>query len=311
MWKSKGTFLGLHKSDLGLSFSYKATSLSSGLSFTNGIDLSSGKTLWQRKLLEPYVESLEILNDSTILAFSAGLYIINLNDSGKGWDVGRVISTKKSDYNQDGATFVVGLMTGLIGVMIYSSIAGTSKVYNGIASNVLQENGEFYFSSANKLERYVLRNGNYLWSQPVDEKIASRSHLFKVDSLLCQINFGHALKNGVPKRHGKPFLATYDPATGQQLSIKMLENNKDFVTDHLVLDGKVYLLFNNSLEMYELVDHEFILRKKTTTTNQSKMVSFSPKNLYLHKDNRYVNPSGEQRANFIVDEDGGTATTRR
>lgn len=91
----------------------------------------------------------------------------------------------------------------------------------------------------------------------------------------------------------------------------MLENNKDFVTDHLVLDGKVYLLFNNSLEMYELVDHEFILRKKTTTTNQSKMVSFSPKNLYLHKDNRYVNPSGEQRANFIVDEDGGTATTRR
>lgn len=266
--------------------------------------------------MEPKVDDIQVLNDSTLLVFSSGLYLVNLNEQGKGWDAGKVMSATKTDYKKVAAAFIsvalVGALTGFVYPILipnsntYFTFAidvSSNNLYSNISSNVFQDNNEFYFGSANKLERYKL-NGTYLWSQPANENITSRSHLFKIDHKLCQINFGHALNYGIPKRYGKPFLATYDLATGQQLSIKMLENNKDFVIDYIIQDKRVYLLYKNSIEMHELEGYNFVLRKKTTTASHTKMQCFVPENLHLKKDNSFTSISHEQRANFVYNEDG-------
>lgn len=295
LWTSKGTLLDLPNPQLALTFSFSGNS-----STINGIDLATGKTLWQRKLLQPYVEGLQKLNDSTLMVFSSGLYIINLNDEGKGWDIRRVMSATKTDFNKVGGAFVLGLISGAL--TGFSYIPNPSSVYSDISSNVLQENNEFYFATANKLERYKI-NGTYLWSKPVNEKTASRSHLFKVGDKLCQINFGHAINYGIPKRYGKPFLATYDTETGEQLAIKMLENDKDFIVSHSIQNDKIYLLYKNALEMHELVGDEFILRQKTTMANQTKMYSFASKKLYIKNDTTYYALTNDSPTNFVVTEE--------
>src|SRR5690606_1196566 len=83
-----------------------------------GIDLITGKPIWQREISREYSwNDVFYLNDSILLIAAAGLHTLNIFD-GTGWDYNTI--TGKKDYTASaigtGLGIVAGLLTGTYAV---------------------------------------------------------------------------------------------------------------------------------------------------------------------------------------------------
>ena len=75
-----------------------------------GIDLKSGKVIWNRNVNREYGwNDVFYTNDSTMIVAAAGLHSININN-GQGWDYNTI--TGKKDYSGTAAANVIGVAAG-------------------------------------------------------------------------------------------------------------------------------------------------------------------------------------------------------
>ncbi len=87
----------------------------------------------------------------------------------------------------------------------------------GTHSNFLQSGDSLFVADADSIYCFdsIL---NLIWATPFPEGYGSKSHLERDGNRLLLQNFGVGFQNGYIGKSGKPFMATYDCQTGQQLS---------------------------------------------------------------------------------------------
>lgn len=195
-----------------------------------------------------------------------------------GWDrVSRIDSTRLLVVNDDvllfdaltGENYVYEAKTGvddvkgllLSGLAAFAgaavgAAAGSGIYYMPINQNVITklyaevirpDSLHYYFSD----RRSVVCLDSLLrpvWEHELPSKTAARSVLMADDSLLYMLNLGYGLRNGgQPTKMGRPFIGAFDLHTGRQRFMNMLTMKKDIVSDAMLTQRGIYMMFDDGL----------------------------------------------------------------
>ena len=235
---------------------YKFKNFSGITNTLQGIDLTNGDVLWNRELVREYGwNDVLSLNDSTLIVAASGLHAINLN-TGKGWDYYTV--TGQKDYTGTIAANAAGLALGILtGAFVVTT--GHDLVSN-IVSNVLMDDAFIYFASREKIA-CLTDEGVVKWTAPMPKDEISKSTLFQEDGILYMINNGFAYMNYRKIDYGSPFIAAFDAESGLQLFFSSIEGKKNQIKGFEIDMDTAFLVFDNKIAKYSLVDGSLILEK--------------------------------------------------
>jgi hypothetical protein len=250
-----------------------------------GIDIESGKKVWERKISrDDGWDNIYSLNDSIIIIYSNGFHTLNVND-GKGIDF--VSKTNYKNYTYLILTNTLGITLGILtGVFTYTY--GEPIVTSDIQSKILIDSSYLFYASKHNLYK-LNQDGTIVWNKKLNNKKISHSTLFKKDSIVYMINNGYAIKNGVKVNFGTPSLTAYNTYSGNQIFYSpFIEKKKkdDMILDYKVEKDEIVFLFKKSIARYSLIDGTFISDRNFNIKEYGDMVSFIEDNIY-HKDNLY------------------------
>lgn len=247
MWQIKSDMYYVNpKKQIGLG--YKYTGLTGNIHTLEGINLETGKTLWEKELNRGYGWNQIIkVNDDDLLIVAGGLHFINM-ENGLGWDY--ETKTGKKDYTETVAKNVGGLALGLL-TGTYVTSTGSNLVRD-IVSNVLQDSSTIYMASKEALVSINKNKGSINWSFPLPEDLTSKSSLIINDSSLVLINKGNAYFNNKLIDFGEPFLVNVNKTTGEQYYFKSLKETKSPIVDFKIENDSLTLIFKNQIANYNL-----------------------------------------------------------
>ncbi|MCE7060827.1 PQQ-binding-like beta-propeller repeat protein [Dyadobacter sp. CY343] len=258
----------------------------------HGINLQNGQSLWRRTFASEYGwENTNWLNDSTLMIVASGLHTLN-PATGQGWDMNRVSHSKKTDMGKVRMLVLGGVALGAMGGMLVPS--GTlSDVFLNISSNVLMEEQVLYYAAKNKISCQTLA-GERLWDTDLNEKTTSKSHIFRKGNTIYMINTGYAMKYGRPAALGKPYVAAFDAFNGKQLFHKEWFERKNYISDFLIQEDQMYLLYKDKVDIYRFSDEGLTQRFASRVDEDFKMRSFVSDQVFMKKDSAFVRLSYDQ-----------------
>ncbi len=302
LWISKGTAFKIFP-ELNRALCYNLQG--GGYKVMQGMDLESGKPVWSRNVPGIYGwENLQMLNDETALIKSSGLHLVNITD-GDGWDIDRVSHAEKVDMKQVGLALLTGVAMGAAGGGAYYGYGanGYTNMFLEISSNPVFDKDSVFFAAKNKISCHSV-DGKTLWSTELNDKLTSKSHLFKEGNVLYIVNHGYAMKFGLPARFGTPFIAAFDAATGQQLFMKVWGERKNYFTDYMVQGNELYLLFRDKLEIHEFSPVGLTKINTVDMQDGDRMHSFISDDLFSKKDSVCSQLSLDRTHYYILSEAG-------
>lgn len=211
-----------------------------------GIDMETGKLLWNRNLNREYGwNDVFYLNDSTLMVVSAGLHSININ-TGKGWDYDAI--TGKKDFSGMAATNAAGVALGLLtGTFLIST---GHDVLRDLVSNALVDSAYIYLASKEHLVKIDKHTGEVAWQFPFLNDWGSKSNIFMDTGSIYVLNFGFAYVGNKQVDFGKPFLAVVDRQTGTQKSFAIIDIEKDPIIGYRLVENDLYIMFRNRISKY-------------------------------------------------------------
>ncbi|KAA5532260.1 PQQ-like beta-propeller repeat protein [Taibaiella lutea] len=268
--------------DVSIGYIVKASGVSYQLV---GVDVKDISLKWERELKRDYYwDGLKYINDSTLLVSAAGLHSININ-TGKGWDYNAI--TGKKNYKTAAITTVAGITAGLLtGTYFYAT---DPDLLHGIVSNTLEDSSAFYYASKEELTKIDKVNGQVIWKFPFDENEASHSNIFLIDDRLIMINFGYAFLDNNTIGYGKPFIASFDKNTGNQIFVTDIGDKKNPIKSIFRKKESVLLLFNDSIAAYNINTGLRIGGNKIEKKKNEDLLFFLDNNIYYNV-NDSLNP---------------------
>jgi len=252
------------KYNIGVAYFYIAAGEGYYTNDLMGIDLLKGNLLWKRTINRAYGwNDFFFLNDSTLLVAASGLHTINIKN-GTGWDY-QAITGVKTKPNYTGAilgALVGGLIGGAIGGLIGSAIyyiplnyAPTlpePEIISFISSNTLIDSTYIYFASQEQLAKLDVATGDIVWEYPLPKEWTSKSSIFMDDEVIYMINHGFAIKGGQRINYGKPFIASFNKKTGEQIYLSKMKEDRELIIDFKQMGNEIYLLSQYSIAKYNL-----------------------------------------------------------
>jgi len=253
-----------------------------------GVDLLSNTYDWSREIKREYGWNDHFyLNDSTLLVVAAGLHTINLN-TGAGWDYNTTTGKKISSSTSNDA-FMVGVMFGLVGALIYSAVANYDAVTTSIdvirdlVSNPLIDNSFVYFASYDQIAMLDLETGEKVWNATFKKNLVSKSTLFSNDSVVYMINHGVAYRNKEQINYGKAFFAAFDKYSGKNKYLSFLKTDK--LIDYKISDDAVLFLCSNQIIKYDLATGTRIVNKVYPKESLNELNGFVDENMWIESRN--------------------------
>ena len=239
------------------------------------IDDSAGVVIgYDRSVFSPRLHAYSLDNGQELWSIKAS------HNRNWGWDnVQRIDSTRLLVVNDDvllfdaltGENYVYEAKTGVDDVKGLL-LSGLAAFAGGVAFGAAMGGGGYYYMPVDKnvitkLYAEVIRPDSLhyffsdrrnvvcldsllrpVWEQPLPSKTAARSVLMADDSLLYMFNMGYGLRNGgQPAKMGRPFIAAFDRKDGHQLFMNMLTMKKDIVSDAMLTQRGVYMMFDDGL----------------------------------------------------------------
>lgn len=245
MWTTKVVIFATIP-NLNISLGYKFNSFSGQLSKdVSCIDLITGKVLWEREIDNRYNwNGIEAIDDTTIIIKSSGLHYVNLK-TGKGWDY--IANTGVNNYAKTVGVNAAGVALGLLtGTFVLNT--GPDLVSN-LVSNLANDSLHLYFASKDYLT-CLSYNGNIKWKVALPKE-TSQSNIFYDSTKVYLINEGLAQYNGRECNYGKPYIAAFDKATGQQHYLSIFDFKKNPLLNFVIGDS-IDLLFSGRLVRFSL-----------------------------------------------------------
>jgi hypothetical protein len=277
-----------------------------------GVDIVTGKKVWQRKIIRDYDWSILEYQDSlTMIGLGGGLTQIDLR-TGKGWnyfattgDRGFAKKFEKKKPNSNVELAIVLSMVGIaaaavlgVGFIVIPTTIDAPHDVKDIAhvhSNLAKTETHYFFASKERLAKIKQSTGEMDWFMSFPEKTASHSQLKLNEKQVWMTNFGSVLVDGQWHDYGKPFVAAYHTETGDLIfwdstlhktpikDSKLFGSDLSVVTDtHLIKynpAGKI--LLHTPLDTSNLQNPVPIGEKIAYTVNQDVAVTQLPDSL-LH-----------------------------
>ena len=281
LWKIKNGISEVnHTYGIGIGYRYRS---SSGYSDElRGIDLSSGKVVWERILGHKYGwNDLFYINDSIVVIASSGLHAVNLR-TGRGWDYHAIAG--KNDYTSMVAANAAGLALGLLtGAFVMTT---GHDIVTGLVSNVILEDSSLYMATREEIVCLDKNTGKSAWRYPLPKDMGSNSSLFYDDDKLYLINYGFGYLGYRKVKVGEPFLAVFDKATGTQEYVSLINTLKDPVSGYEVIDDEIYLLSGNLISVYSINDGYKRDEKVIEPDSENSLEYFTGSNIFIERDGR-------------------------
>ena len=261
--------------NIGLGYKYKNST-----GYTNtleGVDLSNGNVIWQKKLNREYGwNDIFYINDSTLIVVAAGLHAINIKN-GTGWDYNTI--TGEKDYTGTVAANALGVVAGLLtGAFVMST---GHNLVRDVVSNVLIDSTDIYFASKERLARINKSNGIVVWTHPIPNDLASKSSIFMKNSSIYMINKGHAFMGYRHLDFGTPFIAAFDKETGKRKFFSIINTKKDPILGFQIHYDTIYIVFKERISKYSIIDGTQIYKKTYNTEETGELMYFVGNHVYI------------------------------
>jgi outer membrane protein assembly factor BamB len=266
----------------------------------HGFDMPRGQSMWTRTISGEFPWGFtEMRNDSVVMIESSGLHSLNLQN-GHGWSVDGITHADKVDMGKVGVAVLGAVTMATLGGGIIP--LSYSKHFQHISSNVLYEQDFLFFATKDRLFAQGF-NGELLWEKNMSDLAMSKSFLFKSGELLYLINTGYAINQFYPHRFGKPFIASYNPETGEQLSFTSFQEQKGYIADFIVQEENILLMFQDKIETFDLATHQIVDRNGIKIDQKSQLLKFIADHSYLKLENQYLQMSQDSTHYYVVCKD--------
>ena len=229
-----------------------------------GIDLKSGKVLWQRDFApENTFDDLWPLSDSVYIVRASGLHTVNVH-TGKGWDYEGI--TLNENFKRVG-NYVFGV--------------------KGIQSNVIIDSLHIYFATKEKIS-CLTQEGEILWSTALPINKTSKSRIFLHNNILYMINYGYVNFSSQKHPYGAPYIAAFDLQTGTELFFTTIVVEKEKPIVHFDVESDTcFLLFKDRIDKYNLSDGTLISTKQFDLDKTNYFSGFIGMRAYIQTDSIY------------------------
>jgi outer membrane protein assembly factor BamB len=214
-----------------------------------GINMNNGKILWERKIFKAFGwNDLFYTNDSTLIIVSGGIHSLNIL-TGQGWDYHAM--TGSYDYKGKKSPNPAGIEDAFRSETLMMSTGYT--VIRDLVSNALVDSTHIYLASQEELVKLDIQSGNISWKSPLPENLASKSYIFKNDSVVFMVNQGIAYWQYRQLFFGKPFFAAFDMFSGTQKFLSLIDVNDDPILTYTIKNDEIFLLSKKRIAKYSMV----------------------------------------------------------
>lgn len=244
LWNSKIViFVTIPNLNIGLGYKYNSFSQQLANNLT-AIDLSSGATLWERKIDRSNGwDGIKNLNDTALIIKASGLHHVNLK-TGEGWDY--ELKTGIRDYSKTVGANVAGLALGLL-TGSFMVTTGHDLISN-LVSNLPNDSSCMYFASKEYLS-CLTHSGKVVWRTELPKE-TSHSNITTDSVNIYLINDGEALYNGRNHIYGKPYFAVYNKQTGAEQYLSVMDLDKNPLIQFINGEDSVDLIFKDRIVQF-------------------------------------------------------------
>lgn len=281
LWENKNSFYFIDPK-LNIGLGYPIQSMSNNLS---AIDLSNGNILWTKPVDRTRGwDDAYMLTDSILLVSVNGIQALEL-PTGKSWSYKATTSQKK--IGKMIATNAAGILLGVLtGTVMYQT--NPDEVTEMVSNMLIDEENTIVLASRDMISR-VGNSGEIQWSTPLPEKITSKSSLFLKDSVIYMINRGYAFYNGGFSTVGDPYFAAFNLNDGTQRYLNMIPEKKEFIRNFQVINDVLFLVFENKIVTYSLVDGKLLTEKIIGLEKDEQLDTFVESGIYaLQSDSTFL-----------------------
>lgn len=295
MWSAKNAICYVNPAKM-IGAGYKYTDSGDLTNSFEGIDLTTGRTLWKRTIKRDYhVNEVMPLNDSVIIVSANGLHGINLK-TGQGWDYNA--RTGKKDYTGTVAANVFNLAFSILLGTEYEIVTGHDLITD-VGSNTLIDSTGIYLADKESVVR-LDEFGNVLWKSSLPTQMVSRSTLFIKDNLVCMVNDGFATYNNELTNYGKTFIAGFSKDTGKRVFLSKVGYNKEQILSYEIQKDTLFVLSKNRIFKYSLADGSELWEQPFKTDTIGELTQFSETGPVARGDSDTMKPLLTDSANVYV-----------
>ena len=206
-----------------------------------GIDLRTGRELWERELkCRGGSWNQVVAGDSAVLVSAEGLHWVDLY-SGKGWS--RPFRTYSNPLTA--SEIALSVLTCGFGLLFLNADAKFYLTSNLLFSTSMLSEPVLYQASCDSLFAFD-RDGGVLWATPLPDRKSGVSRIYETDTTVVLVHKG--LSDGVRGLipYGAAYLAAFDKKNGRRMLFESLAENKGdavyssipWTDDRLLLVGK-------------------------------------------------------------------------
>ena len=280
LWKAKNSIFFVDN-DANIGVGYKFEAGMPTYTELEGINLKTGKAMWQREVNREYGwNEVFQLKDSEWIIASAGLHTINTHN-GSGWSYKAV--TGEKDYSGTAAASAVG-----IGLALFTGFGFYATGYDfvgDIVSNVYSDSAGFYLASKDIVSRINKNDGTVNWYHLFPAGTTSTSFLWAKDNLLFMLNYGYASNGSRSIFYGTPFFATFNKENGEQKFLSTINITKNPILDFKIKDDVLLLVFKDRIMKYSLFNGSQIIEKIIDNKELGELYGFVGNRTYIDAGN--------------------------
>lgn len=222
------------------------------------VSLKFGNDLWENKIPHQYGwnEVLDLEQNKRLIVADA-LHKLDFMTGELLTYQGKPGAHDTKSALLQGLVAVAGAAVGAAasgGGYYYSYVPIANNTITGLTSNILSQDSLYYWADRQQIS-CIDTAFNVVWQKEFPDVKSSSSLLFMQDDKLFMLNYGYGLREGASRRkYGRPFIACYNPQSGEEIFFNRLSVKKDMIEGALRTDNALYMLFDDGMAYQELTD---------------------------------------------------------
>jgi outer membrane protein assembly factor BamB len=216
--------------------------------YIRGLNMHTGKTMWQRYLPGKYNwEDIKVVDDSSLIFVAGGIYKVNLY-TGKGWSANDI--TSKNEFVPADAIGIIP-QTPHYPLVSVPEIDNIPAVWRTTTSGILVSDNTLYVATNKRILSLDKETGKQLWQTLLPENTGITS-LYLHDNKLLLLNEGKiASTSGIEKKYGIAYVCVLEKETGLPGKTYTIPSNGP-INEIKTYDGKIMMLSFNAINIYDI-----------------------------------------------------------
>lgn len=216
-------------------FSYINETLSQELQSFKGVDVKTGKTIWQKPVEdEKYVRGF-CFSDSSAYIMGDDYVTTYGFDNGKGWKipVNNYLTTQYTYTLSDIGFSIVGMISGYFTGFYFYSLGTYSKVFT-TGSDLYYDSGKLFFATADSIFCVNSSTGARVWQNPLPKSGTRITRLLISEDKVYLVNMGFGGDASKKLEICPAYIAEYDRTTGKHLRSFSFEEENTYFRNFIV-----------------------------------------------------------------------------